>query len=123
MTAVEATPTPLAPNAAVLSERYLQYLDLCVADDADELTISIQDLFFRRRKAEAFTLVHIGDGCRNEEAYVRTSDGQEAWIKLSDLRTGSKRGVPRGGRIHMGKTSLMGTIAHGIANGRVFRGR
>jgi len=117
--------TALSADSAILSERYQQYLTKYLPDNEcfDPLSISVQDTVFKPIRNERFTVLQIGDGCRNDIAFVRSQSGIEQWIRLVDLETGSLRGVPRRGRIVMGKSSLMGTVAHGIRNGRAFRGR
>jgi hypothetical protein len=110
---------------ASLSERYSRYLKLCVPEGFDPLGFSVQDITFKGRDSERFELIHIGDGVSYDVAYVRLVDGQEVWIKIRDFKVvdGNIRNVPKRGRIHMGKTSLMGIVCHGIKSGRAFRGR
>lgn len=110
---------------ASLSDAYVRYLSLCVPRDADPLTLSIQDVHFKGRESEQFEVLQVGDGTGYREAYVRLDDGQEVWIKITDLCvvSGDIRKVQKRGLIRMGKTSLMGCVAHSIKSGRAFRGR
>jgi hypothetical protein len=110
---------------ACLSEMYRRYLDMCVPENCDPGGLSIQDLHFRSRKMERFRLLQVGDGTSFDQVYVETQDGQEVWIQRTDLVIveGSLRSVKRKGLIHMGRSSLMGSIAYGIRSGRVFRAR
>jgi hypothetical protein len=110
---------------ARLSERYLLYLEMCVPEDADQSGFSVQDIHFRQRKTERFRLLQVGDGTSYDQVYVETNDGQEVWIRRVDLVIveGSLHSVKKRGMIHMGRTSLMGGIAHGIKSGRAFRAR
>jgi hypothetical protein len=110
---------------ATLSDSYVRYLELCAPPEVDLLSLSIQDCHFRGKKTETFEVLQIGDGTSYNHAYVRCSDGVEAWIQVHLLRvvSGDIRKVKKRGMIRMGKTSLMGGIAHGIKSGRAFRGR
>jgi hypothetical protein len=110
---------------AVLSDRYKTYLDRHVAANLDPWTTSIQDCIFKPLRDEKFRLLQIGDGTGYDEVYVALPDGREEWIKRTDLHIiqGSIRTVYKRPKIFMGKTSLMGILAHGIKTGRTFRGR
>ncbi len=115
---------------AMLSDMYKRYLDICVPDDPDHYAYSIQDSIFKFYRDESFQIILVGDGLRNDIVYVRlpylTHDiGEEQWIRRVDLEItrGDIRKVPKKGRITVGRGSLMGCIAHGIKNGRAFRGR
>ncbi len=114
---------------AKLSERYINYLNLCVPNcnkkESHFLNVSIQDTHFKGRELEQFQILHIGDGTGNRVAYVKLNDGQDVWIKLTDIKivSGDIRKVQKRGKIRMGKSSLMGSISCGIKNGKVFRGR
>ena len=110
---------------AVLSDTYVRYLDLCVPKDADQLSLSVEDCHFKGREQERFEVLQIGDGTTRKIAYVRTPEGKEMWLQLHRIRVveGSLRDVKKRGLIKMGKTSLMGCVAHGILSGKAFRGR
>jgi hypothetical protein len=86
-------------------------LELCAPATTADSELSIQDAVFRLHLAEQFVVVQVGDGLRGDCAFVRLADGSEQWIKLTDLDTGSLRGVKRRGQIRMGRTSLMGAVA------------
>lgn len=115
---------------AVLSDAYINYLDICVPDNPDPFNYSIQDQIFKFYRNESFQFILIGDGLRNDIAYVRLpyivhDIGEEQWIRRVNLRVikGDIRKVPKKGRIIMGRGNLMGCIAHGIKSGRAFKGR
>lgn len=110
---------------AVLTDRCKTFLDLHVPDNPDPFKESVQSLLLKPRRDNLFRLLRIGDGTGYDEVYVEFEDGTQNWIDLIDLKivSGSIRHVPKRGRIHMGRTSLMGAIAHGIRTGRAFRGR
>lgn len=118
-------PARAAECWAVLTDRYKTFLDRCVPDEPDPLQESIQGLLCKPHRDGRFLLLQVGDGCSTEQVYVRFPDGREHWIHRRDLRIvgGRLRDVPKRGRIRMGRTSLMGAIAHGIRTGRAFRGR
>ena len=113
------------PCFASLSMDYINYLNLCVPEDADPLSLSIQDCHFKGREDQRFEIIQIGDGTSHKDAYVRLPEGDEVWIKLSSLQvvSGSLRNVKKRGLIRMGKTSLMGSVCNGIKSGKAFRGR
>lgn len=118
----------ISENAACyasLSDSYIRYLNMCVPEDADPLSLSIEDCHFKGRETQIFEVLQIGDGNSYKDAYVRLSDGKEVWIQLHLLKvvSGDLRNVKKRGMIRMGKTSLMGCVAHGIRSGRAFRGR
>jgi len=112
---------------AVLSDRFKRYLDLCVPESPDAFCSSLQDCVFKPRRDERFVVLLRGDGVSDRPFYVRCEDGLETWIATghTDLKVveGTLRAVPKRGRIHLGKTSLMGSIAIAIRSGKVFRGR
>jgi hypothetical protein len=117
--------TSTAECWAVLTDRYKTFLDRCVPDPPDPLQESTQALLCKPHRDGRLLLLQLGDGCGFDQVYVRFPDGRENYIRRTDLAivTGSLRTVPRRPRIHMGRTSLMGGIAHGIRSGRAFRGR
>ncbi len=110
---------------AVLSDRYRRFLDLCIHEGDDPLTMSVQAQLCKPFRDGRFRLLQIGDGCGFDQVYALFPDGREHWIRRVDLKIveGNIRTVPKRGRIRMGTTSLMGSIAHGIRSGEVFRGR
>lgn len=115
---------PSAPGVlAVFTSLYKEHLTRVRNDHP--LDLSVEDACGRTRIGQRFQLLHVGDGCSRKHAYVRFEDDPEQWVQLIHLSvvTGSLRAVPRRGRIHMGRTSLMGIICHGIRSGRCFRGR
>jgi hypothetical protein len=110
---------------ASLSDQYVRYLNMCVPDGADPLSLSVQDCHFKGREKQIFEVLQIGDGTSYKDAYVRLPNGKDVWIQRHLLRvvSGEIRKVKKRGMIRMGKTSLMGCSAHGIKSGRAFRGR
>jgi len=111
------------PCVIELSERYKSYLDLCVPNQPG-LDFSVQDVIFKPLRDETFEVLLHGDGMGYSHLYVRLPEGED-WIRKTCVVVvqGNLRNAPKRGLIHMGKTSLMGRIAHGIKSGRTFRGR
>ena len=107
------------------TEQYKTYLDLCVSADPRDLSVSVQDVFGKQFRDDAFEVLEIGDGVSDRCALVTFPDGRKNYLERGILRVveGSWRGLPRRGRIVMGSGSLSGRIAKGIKSGRAFQGK
>lgn len=107
------------------SERYKHYLDRCVSDDPKDLSVGVQDLFGKQFRDSRMVVIERGDGISPNQWYVCFHDGRRNYVRRSDLVVveGSERTVPKRGKIHMGRTSLMGACSRAIRSGRAFRGR
>lgn len=72
-------------------------------------------------------VVLFGDRYENNRVFAVFEDNptQYEFITLwsHEIIAGSKRTIWRPTKVFMGKTSLMGHVAHGIRSGRTFRGR
>ena len=74
---------------------------------------------------EQVRVLQIGDGFDSNVVKIEYGDGSTDYVPRCWLKIGKGiRSVPIKGRaVRMGKTSLMGSISHGIRTGKAFRGR
>lgn len=115
----------MKPCYVRLSHSYVEYIRRFVLPEKDPLKLSVQDDTFKHRTSERFKVIMRGDGLSDKPLYVELPDGIRQWIEPHHVTVieGSLRTVPKRGRIHMGRGSISGRIAHAIKSGRAFRGR
>jgi hypothetical protein len=101
---------------------------LATFDDSPRFRLFIerhaQEQEASRHIDETVIVLQIGDGVKYDIVHIEYQNGQRDWVARCWLKIGKGiRSVPRAGRVHMRRTSLMGRIASAVKSGRAFRGR